>query len=421
MLAQFYSFCTTVIVILAIDYYSYFHLSKLKFLQAKRKFFKYLWWSTSILSLCLIFVSIFFKLPFWTEAYLTFLPLSLIIAKLFCLPFLLLKDILYVFKKLVKPKTKEEPINEKQEADLSRSEFLLKTGILVASVPLMALTGGFISGAYDYQVRHQKLRLPHLPNAFNGLKIAQISDIHSGSFYNKVAVSGGVDLLLAEKPDLIFFTGDLVNDFAAEATDYLDIFSRVKAPLGVFSILGNHDYGDYHFKRKHFFTTNPISKEQNLSDVKAIHRSLGWQLLLNESRELVVDGEKIYIIGVENWGVESPFKYGNMEMAMKDVKDKSVLKLLLSHDPSHWRGEILPLYPEIDMMFSGHTHGGQFGVRKAKYQWSPIEYKYSEWAGLYTEKNQMLYVNAGYGFLGYPGRVGILPEITIFELSNGNS
>ena len=246
------------------------------------------------------------------------------------------------------------------------------------------------------------------------MKIGQISDIHSGSFYNQTAVKGGVDMLLAEKPDVIFFTGDLVNNLASELKDYKDIFSKVKAPLGVFSTLGNHDYGEYHFG-----TEPSAAKAKNLELVKQSEREMGWDLLMNENRTLKVDNEEIGIIGVENWGAGLRFpKYGNLKKALVGSEDLPV-KLLLSHDPSHWRAQVLD-YPEIDAMFSGHTHGMQFGVRFKKFQWSPVQYIYKEWAGLYQQDHQQLYVNTGFGFLGYPGRVGILPEITIFELMSGS-
>jgi predicted MPP superfamily phosphohydrolase len=293
---------------------------------------------------------------------------------------------------------------------ISRSQFLIKAGLVAAAVPLTSLSWGIVSGAYDYQVRRRDLILPNLPKAFEGIKMGQISDIHSGSFYNPTAVKGGIGLLMAEKPDFIFFTGDLVNDMATEMRDYQDIFTQVKAPLGVFSSLGNHDYGDYHFGKG----TSP-AKVKNLQDVIRTHKLMGYDLLMNEHRRLKVDGEEIGILGIENWGVGRFPKYGRMDLAVKNTDDLPV-KLLLSHDPSHWRAQVLPKYPQIDAMFSGHTHGMQFGVRTKDFQWSPIEYIYKEWAGLYTEKQQQLYVNVGYGFLGYPGRVGILPEITIFTL-----
>jgi predicted MPP superfamily phosphohydrolase len=215
---------------------------------------------------------------------------------------------------------------------------------------------------------------------------------------------------MAEKPDLIFFTGDLVNNLTNEVAAYQDIFAKINAPLGVYSVLGNHDYGDYYFGRE-----SSAAKVRNLQDMIKTHQLMGFDLLMNENRRIKVDGEEIGILGIENWGMGRFPKYGKMEQAIQHTEDLPV-KLLLSHDPSHWRGEVLQKYNDIDAMFSGHTHGMQFGVRLKEFQWSPVQYIYQEWAGLYKEQHQQLYVNVGYGFLGYPGRVGILPEITIFEL-----
>jgi predicted MPP superfamily phosphohydrolase len=296
---------------------------------------------------------------------------------------------------------------------IPRSEFLLKAGLLAAAVPLAAIKRAMPKGSYDYHVLYQTMYLPNLPKAFDGLRIGQISDIHSGSFYNKKAVLGGVEMLLKEKTDLIFFTGDLVNGEASEMTDYQDIFSKVKAPLGVFSTLGNHDYGDYGD------WYSPIAKKKNHDDLIATHKNMGWDLLRNENRRLKVDGEEIGLLGIENWSEYSRFpKYGRMDLAVKNTDDLPV-KLLLSHDPSHWRAEVLPKYPQIDAMFAGHTHGMQFGVRTEYFQYSPITYVYNEWAGHYQENKQQLYVNVGFGFVGLTGRVGILPEITIFTLKAG--
>ncbi len=294
---------------------------------------------------------------------------------------------------------------------ISRSAFLVKAGLVTAAIPLTSLSWGIVSGAYDYQIKRVKLVLPNLPKAFDGITMAQLSDIHSGSFYNKIAVKGGIDMLLAEKPDFVLFTGDLVNNLTNELRDYQDIFAKVKAPLGVYSTLGNHDYGDYYFGRE-----KSPARTKNLQDMLVSHKNMGWDLLMNENRRIKVDGEEIGILGVENWGNGRFPKYGKLDLAHQNTQDLPV-KLLLSHDPSHWRGEVLEKYKDIDATFSGHTHGMQFGVRLKDFQWSPVEYLYKEWAGLYQQQQQQLYVNVGYGFLGYPGRVGILPEITIFTLS----
>ena len=299
----------------------------------------------------------------------------------------------------------------KNKQVISRSAFIARSGLALGSLPLIALNAGMISGVYDYRVRKVNLVLPNLPRSFEGMTIAQISDIHSGSFYNKRAVSKGIALLLSLKADVIFFTGDLVNDRIDEMKDYQDLFSKVKAPYGVFSILGNHDYGDY------VNWPSAKAKLNNLETLKKVHKIMGYDLLLNEHRKIKIGNDEIAILGIENWGALSNFpKYGRVDLALKGAEELPV-KLLLSHDPSHWQAQIIPKFREIDMMFSGHTHGMQMGVRLNALQWSPIQYIYPEWAGLYRKGHQQLYVNVGYGFLGYPGRIGILPEITLFKLS----
>ena len=394
--------------------------------KAKTRFTR-IYWGITIVLVTGVFAGIFLNLFLSLRAIILVTFFLTTACKIVMLPFLLVDDlrrlIIALYRRVKRPEAKTPIVLNPAAATfsnnnlavtgtepISRSSFLVKAGLVAAAIPLTSLTWGITSGAYDYQVRRKTLILPNLPAAFDGITMGQISDIHSGSFYNKTAVKGGIEMLLGEKPDFIFFTGDIVNDMATEMRDYQDIFSKVKAPLGVFSSLGNHDYGDYHFGKE----ASP-AKAKNLKDVIKTHQLMGWDLLMNEHRRLKINGEEIGILGIENWGMGRFPKYGRMDLATKNTDDLPV-KLLLSHDPSHWRAEVLPKYPQIDAMFSGHTHGMQFGVRTEKYQWSPIEYIYKEWAGLYQEQKQQLYVNVGYGFLGYPGRVGILPEITIFTL-----
>ncbi len=380
-----------------------------------KKFFKRAWWIVNISLIIGVFCAIYLNLFLTARAIILVAFFLLTASKAVMLPFLLIDDLrrlVIKLSRLLKRKKTVEPAKEPIAGEpISRSSFLVKAGLIAGAVPLSSLSWGIISGAYDYQIRRVNLKLPNLPSAFDGITMAQVSDIHSGSFYNKTAVKGGVEMLLAEKPDFVFFTGDLVNNLTSEVKDYQDIFSKVTAPLGVYSVLGNHDYGDYHFGKG----SSP-AKVKNLQDMVATHKIMGWDLLMNDHRRLKVDGEEIGILGIENWGMGRFPKYGKMELATQNTDDLPV-KLLLSHDPSHWRGEVLQKYPQIDAMFSGHTHGMQFGVRLKEMQWSPVQYIYKEWAGLYAEQQQQLYVNVGYGFLGYPGRVGILPEITIFTLS----
>lgn len=337
-----------------------------------------------------------------------------ILFKLLVSIFLLLEDFIRIIRfgydSIFPTKSETIPSGPSEPHLINRSDFLSKTALIVAGAPIATLTYGIISGAYDYRVRRIKLPLPNLPKQFHGLKIGQLSDIHSGSFYNKKAVMGGVEMMLAEKPDIIFFTGDLVNNEAKETTDYIPVFRHLNAPMGVYSTLGNHDYGDY------VAWPSMEAKRKNLQDLMQVHKQLGWRLLMNEHIMLEQGGEKVAILGVENFGAKGRFpKYGKLNLAHHNTDDASV-KILLSHDPSHWDYEVRKLYPDIDLMLAGHTHGMQFGVENKYLKWSPVQYMYKQWAGLYTEANQHLYVNRGFGFIGYPGRVGILPEVAIIEL-----
>lgn len=292
---------------------------------------------------------------------------------------------------------------------ISRSLFLSWMGIGMSITLMGILLYGF-GNKYNYQIKYIRLQFANLPNAFKGLRIAQISDIHSGSFNNKQAVAHGVNMLLQQKPDLVLFTGDLVNDRYEEMNDYMDVFEKVKAPMGVYSTLGNHDYGDY------VQWPSIQAKQLNLEKLKAVHAALGWRLLMNEHAILEKNGDAIALLGIENWGAKGRFpKYGKMEEAYPGT-EKYSFKILMSHDPSHWDAEVRTKYPDIDLTLSGHTHGMQFGVETPFFKWSPVQWMYKQWAGLYQEGSQYLYVNRGYGFIGYPGRVGFLPEITIIEL-----
>lgn len=292
---------------------------------------------------------------------------------------------------------------------ISRSDFLTKAVLVASAVPFGAMTYGIITGAHDYRVRKVTVSLPNLPKSFDGMRIGHVSDIHAGSFWNKTAVKGGVEMMLNEKPDIIFFTGDLVNDRADEVKEYVPIFEKLKAPLGVYSTTGNHDYGDYTSWQ------SDDAKRENFRNLVRAHREMGYNILMNENRFIEQGGEKIAILGVENWGAGRFSKHGKIDAAYRGTGDAAV-KLLLSHDPSHWDAQIRPSFPDIDMMFSGHTHGFQFGVEIGNFKWSPSQYAYKQWAGLYNEGKQYLYVNRGYGYLGYPGRIGMPPELTIVEL-----
>ena len=290
-----------------------------------------------------------------------------------------------------------------------RTAFIGKAALLTGVLPMMGLSFGILSGAHDYRVRRRDIYSSHLPKAFDGIRLVQISDIHTGSFFNKTAVRGGVDLINQERGDMVLFTGDFVNNQSDEAKPYLDLFAKVKAPLGVHAVMGNHDYGDYHR------WDSMIEKQQNIKDLHQMHKYMGWNIMLNENKIITADGESIALLGLENWGAGRFSKYGDMSKTYEGTQEIPY-KILMSHDPSHWDAQVLSEYPDIDLMLAGHTHGMQFGVEIGDFRWSPSQYVYKQWADLYQQGTQSLYVNRGFGFLGYPGRIGILPEITVLTL-----
>ena len=296
------------------------------------------------------------------------------------------------------------------EKGIPRSTFLSWMGVGLSSTLFLSLLFGF-GNKYNYKLIKKKIILKGLPLAFKGFKIIHISDIHSGSLKDKAAVLKGIELIEKQNADLVLFTGDLVNDRASEMQDWMDVFGKINAPRGVYSTLGNHDYGDY------VKWDTVEEKKQNLEALKQVHHDLGWRLLMNENISIEKNGEKIKIVGIENWGAKARFpKYGKMDVAMQGV-NKEEVAILMSHDPSHWEAEVIPKYASIQLTLSGHTHGMQFGLENPYFKWSPVQWVYKQWAGIYDNKDQQLYVNRGFGFLGYPGRVGILPEITLIELA----
>ena len=345
------------------------------------------------------------------RSYVFAIIIGLTFAKIAAATFFLVDDIRrlmqWISGKILYSNTEGEEINE---GKISRSVFLSWAGIAAGSTLFGTLVYGF-SNKYNYTVKRVKLSFTNLPAAFKGFKIVHFSDIHAGSFTNRKAVEHGVSLIMAEKADLAIFSGDLVNDRATEMDEYKEVFGKITAPYGVFSTLGNHDYGDYVQ-----WPYQGISKAQNLENLKQVHGDMGWKIMMNEHAVIEKEGDKIALIGIENWGAKARFpKFGDLKKAIEGTEDLP-FKILISHDPSHWDAQVRPLYPNIDLTLSGHTHGMQYGVDIPGFKWSPVQYIYKQWKGLYEQGNQKLYVNTGYGFIGYPGRVGILPEITVIEL-----
>lgn len=388
------------------------------------------YWIISIIAIIGFLVFVFTGpdfLPKKVRTYLFATVIGLFLAKFFAIVFFVVDDIRRVIQwvagKLLYRNTEGAELSDD---GISRSVFLSWLGLAAGGTLFGSLVYGF-SNKYNYHVKNLSLKFDNLPPAFKGLKILHFSDVHSGSFTNKAAVIHGVEKIIAQKADLVIFSGDLVNDLASEMQDYLDVFSKIKAPLGVFSTLGNHDYGDYvswpdrneaHREKERIAGRHLLTPLQldNLDKIKQVQSGMGWNLLMDENKVIEKDGDKISIIGVQNWSAKARFpKYGNMAKAYAGT-EKYPFKILISHDPSHWDAEVRPQYNDVDLMLSGHTHGMQFGIEIPGFKWSPVQYIYKEWAGLYEEGKQKLYVNRGFGFIGYPGRVGILPEITVIEL-----
>ena len=290
---------------------------------------------------------------------------------------------------------------------------MAQLGLVVGAIPLVSLTYGILRNQYRYKLHRQSLAVPDLPAGLNGLRIIQLSDIHAGSFTFKDPIRNGIQMINDLDADLVLFTGDIVNIVADEMEPYMDLFSEIRGKYGVFSVLGNHDYGDYKA------WTTAEEKDANFQKLIEVHKRLGWDLLLNEHRLLNIGDEQLAIIGVENTSALPRFRsYGDLTQAY-DGTQNAGMRILLSHDPSHWDAEVVKSFKDIALTLSGHTHGFQFGIEIPGWiKWSPSKYVYKQWAGLYTQQKQHLYVNRGFGTLGYPGRVGILPEITLLELKS---
>lgn len=341
--------------------------------------------------------------------------ISFYLPKLIFIPFNIIESILNTCFRALKKAFKGVRSAEKEDDHkISRVTFISKTGLILSALPFASFLFGMTSVKFKFRIEKIHLQFKDLPDKFSGLRIVQISDLHLGSLYGQQRhIERAVDQINSLSPDLVFFTGDLVNDFASEIDGWYNVLGKIESKLGKFSILGNHDYGDYHFWE------SDSEKRNNLEKIKKAHKKLGFKLLLNEYEIITIKNESIAIIGVENWG-EPPFaQYGNINKACSGTENIP-FKILLTHDPSHWDAEILKKR-DLPLTFSGHTHGMQVGIRAKNMKWSPAKIKYPRWIGLYKEGNQYLYVNPGLGYIGYPGRVGISPEITFTEIKKGCS
>ena len=374
----------------------------------------FIYWLPLIMVIALMAASIFVPIIDWDDQFRTFLLGFILVfyaAKILPVVFLILADIVRMIDKIFALTKKEE--REKIEEDgITRSKFLQYLGFISGGLVLGTMFTGMFKWVYEFKVFEHKIKLRNLPADFEGMKIVQISDIHLGSWNLIKPLEKAVALINEMEADLILFTGDLVNFSTKEAYRFEETLAKLKAKKGVFATLGNHDYGDY--------VTWPTEadKERNLQDLFDFFERIGWKLLKNENKIIKSDSGKLALIGVENWGASPRFpKYGDIEKAMIGTEDAAV-RLLMTHDPSHWGEVIIPNDYPVDLSMSGHTHGFQFGIETPGIKWSPAKWLYKQWAGLYQDEKtgRYLYVNRGLGVIGYPGRIGILPEITKFEL-----
>ena len=408
------------IFMLIVDIYTYRGLkpliNRIKNLLI-RKTLKILYWSISV-AMFAAFVLFFSRIKHIQQAdsyvyvgYLTSTFALIYVPKFVLILFVLLKDVLKAIRGFINLFTHQKKDNKlESKRKIKRSEFLYQIGLILAAIPFASILYGVTKGKFNFRIIKENLSFPNLPKAFQGFKIVQISDMHLGSFNkNYKQIEKAIELINKQKPDIILFTGDLVNNFAEETEGWASVLSKMNAPMGKFSILGNHDYGDY----SHWSSTK--AKAKNLKRIKDFHRKIGFKLLLNETQRLKINDDEIALIGVENWGLPPFPQHGNLDVAINGNEDLA-FKLLMSHDPSHWDEKVLNT--DIDLTFAGHTHGMQFGIECAGIKWSPVQYKYPRWAGLYNEGKQFLYVNRGFGYIGFPGRIGMPPEITLIELNS---
>lgn len=378
----------------------------------KKNVILYTAYSLMALSIIMGVISVIYPPPNWNAffRYILSIIMILLICKLLGSVFLLMDDVVRLFRWIYS--LFAHPKNEVVDASqgISRLKFFSQLAVTFTVIPAIGFIYGVVRGAYKYRVHKVKVSSPNIPAEFNGFKIVQLSDIHVGSFMSIDPITRAFDIVMQQGADMILFTGDLVNNVTSETHGYEEQFKRLQAPYGVFSILGNHDYGDY------VEWENKEAKQANLNALKNKQKDFGWRLLMNEHVPIEKDGVKIALLGIENWGGNMRFpRYGKLHEAYAGAENYP-FKILMSHDPSHWDMQVTLEYPEIDLTLSGHTHGMQMGIDIPGFKWSPVQYIYKNWAGLYKQDKQFLYVNRGLGFLGYPGRIGIWPEITVIEL-----
>lgn len=352
-----------------------------------------------------------FSVVVGAKAYALGMLLALLTAQIILVFFLFAEDIVRFLIGLFSKKT----YTDKSLYLPSRRRFISKLALGIAAIPFSSLMFGMIRGKYNYKVLEYELEFEDLPEAFDGYQITQISDLHCGSFDNKEKVAYGIRLLRDQESDLILFTGDLVNSLAEETEEWTELLSTISAPDGVYSVLGNHDYGMY------YKWASEAARINNFERLQKVQKDLGWDLLLNEHRRIERNGQFIHILGVENWGDGHFPKLGDIDKAAEGL-NRDDFKIVLSHDPSHWDKVLHKHEKNFQLTMSGHTHGMQFGIEiPGVVKWSPVQYRYKYWAGVYKKAGRYINVNRGFGFLAYPGRVGMWPEITVIKLKKASS
>lgn len=384
------------------------YLAIRRFLIANRKYsaksFNWIWWIATVLFY--LSTRLIKNLDdVFTRNVLTTLIFGIIILKLVI-------GLVFLFVRLIQTVNEQIQRSKNQQLNESRRNFAGKLALLTSALPFASMLHGIFRTSTQFNIHEVDFKSTRVPRPFRGKKIVQLSDIHTGSFHSRAALRKAIDLVNSLEPDIIVFTGDLVNNKTEEAYEHKEALKALNAKLGVYSILGNHDYGDYEN-----WSTEEAYRE-NFEDMVKLHQELDWKLLRNEHVKIELDGSEIQLIGVENWSKNKGFhSYGDLDKACRQI-DNDHFSILLSHDPSHWEAEVLHTekYPFIDLTLSGHTHGFQFGVEIPGFKWSPSQYIYPQWAGLYNKGQQYIYVNRGLGCLGFMGRVGIKPEITVINL-----
>jgi len=379
------------------------------------KIFNVIYWLISfVIYFIIIYVFVNFdrttpSVHFNNEILISSFMFIVFISKFFALFPLILDDVLrlfrFVFQFFISDSERQSVFN------ISRLDFLKKSSLFIGSTFLVTMLGGIIFGRYNFRTNHVNLKLKNWSDKLKGFKIVHISDLHLGSFNSIKKLEEVVELINNEDPDMVVFTGDLVNNFYNEALPYVNTLNKINSKYGNYSVLGNHDYCDYVGLKR-----NSQQWKDNFNNMLNIHKEIGFNLLLNESKEIEVDNQKFNLVGVENWGAGNFNKDGDLEKAMSSINEKNTT-ILLSHDPSHWTAQVVDFDKRIDLQLAGHTHGMQFGIDIPGIKWSPVQWRYKQWAGLYNKSNKFIYVNTGVGNLAYAGRVGIMPEITVLNIS----